>query len=135
MSGGVPPANAWPSCCLMSCATWTSTVLPDDLAHAAVAALTAAVSASPEDAISIFSATGPFSVVGAALELLPLSKPPPPQAAVSSASDAVAATAATRRPVELFMRSPRDGVVRERSGGRGSGGVRHGAGPDDEPGL
>ena len=49
----------------MSLATVTVTVLPVLLAHASVAALTALVSASPEEAMSILRSTGPLADAGA----------------------------------------------------------------------
>ena len=49
----------------MSLATVTVTVLPVFLAQASVAALTALVSASPDDAMSIVSPTGPLAEAGA----------------------------------------------------------------------
>lgn len=77
----------------------TSTLLPLLTPQAAVAALTALVSASPELAISIFNATGPEAgawVAGAWL------KPPPPEhAAMDSVPTAPRATAARRE--RLFI--------------------------------
>src|SRR5215472_2774511 len=73
----------------MSWAGVTVALLPVELAHDAAAALTALVSASPDDPIRIFRSAFPV-VCGAALLLKPL-----PQAAVSSTT--VVATSAARR--------------------------------------
>ncbi len=67
----------------MSLATVTVTVLPLLLAHASVAALTALVSASPEEAMSILRSTGPLADAGA-LDAPSSSKPPPPPQAEAS---------------------------------------------------
>src|SRR5882757_1308595 len=48
MSGGFPDAKPWASCCPRSEATITLTLIPDFFDHAAVATLTAFVSAGPE---------------------------------------------------------------------------------------
>ena len=48
MSGGLPDAKPWASCCPRSDATMTLTLMPDLRDHAAVATLTAFVSAGPE---------------------------------------------------------------------------------------
>ena len=78
MSGGLPPAKPCASSWFMSAATVTSTVLPLSSPQAATASSTAFVSASPDEAISIDSSTGP-----SADDCSPSpssSKPSPPQA-------------------------------------------------------
>ena len=84
-----------------SWAAMTSTVLPDLLAQAAAAALTALVSASPELPIITVSLTGPV-LVGWVPELL-LLKPPPPQAVRARAPLAAMARKAPFRNGRAFM--------------------------------
>ena len=87
MSAGVPAAKPCAASCGRSAATWTLAGMPDSLLHAATAALTALVSASPEEPISRF--TGLSVGVGSADDdpeaPEPESeKPPPPPQAVSA---------------------------------------------------
>ena len=70
----------------------TSTVLPDFLAQLSAAALTAAVSASPELPIMIFRFAGPAFCVAVLWLLKP---PPPPPHAVSASVPAAASASAT----------------------------------------
>src|SRR5690349_18392670 len=105
----------------------TSTVLPVLEAQAAVASLTAAVSASPELPIITVSFTGPFLVFWVA-ELL-LKPPPPPQAL--SASMVVVVAATTRTGIRLIA-APQWWVCRPAwwwttVGRSGSGGASRGA--------
>src|ERR1051326_7040636 len=55
MSGGLPDAKPWASCCPRSDATMTWTLMPVLFVHADVATLTAFVSAGPELPISAVS--------------------------------------------------------------------------------
>src|SRR6478752_6360927 len=55
MSGGLPDAKPWASCCPRSDATMTLTLMPVFFVHADVATLTAFVSAGPELPISAVS--------------------------------------------------------------------------------
>src|SRR6476619_3090648 len=57
MSGGLPDAKPWASCCPRSEATITLTLLPVCLLQAAAALLTANVSAGPELPISAVTVT------------------------------------------------------------------------------
>src|SRR3954467_9953651 len=67
MSGGLPDAKPWASCCPRSDATMTLTLMPVFFVHADVATLTAFVSAGPELPISAVISVawvfaGPFAV-------------------------------------------------------------------------
>src|SRR5215472_4608055 len=57
MSGGLPDAKPWASCCPISDATMTLTLMPVRFDHADVATLTAFVSAGPE--LAIIAVTSP----------------------------------------------------------------------------
>ena len=70
----------------MSLATVTVTVLPLFVAQASAAALTALVSASPEEAMSIVRSTGPLADAGERMSRPSSSNPPPPQALRSQCS-------------------------------------------------
>src|SRR3954447_4517385 len=71
MSGGLPDAKPWASCCPRSDATMTLTLMPVLFVHAAVATLTAFVSAGPELPISAVSSVAwlfagePYAVAAA----------------------------------------------------------------------